>query len=53
MALTRAKQKLLLLGSASTLASSPPLARLLQHLHSTGATLQLPPDFLDGLENLP
>lgn len=49
VAITRAKAKLVLLGSASTLASLPLLARLLAILARRNCILRLPPGPLCGL----
>ena len=52
--LTRAKHKLLLVGSARTLAgrdadAARPLARVLAQLHATSAVVAVPADALDGV----
>lgn len=52
--LTRAKHKLLLVGSARTLAgrdadAARPLARVLAQLHATNAVVAVPADALDGV----
>ncbi|XP_066304674.1 DNA replication ATP-dependent helicase/nuclease DNA2-like isoform X2 [Branchiostoma lanceolatum] len=49
VAITRAKHKLLLIGSLSTLRRYDPVARLLEHLSANQMLLELPP----GAENIP
>ncbi|KAI8520978.1 Tripartite DNA replication factor [Branchiostoma belcheri] len=49
VAITRAKHKLLLIGSVSTLRRYEPVARLLDHLTANQMVLELPP----GAENIP
>ncbi|XP_078659491.1 DNA replication ATP-dependent helicase/nuclease DNA2-like [Branchiostoma floridae x Branchiostoma belcheri] len=49
VAITRAKHKLLLIGSVTTLRRYEPVARLLDHLSANQMVLELPP----GAENIP